>query len=251
VILLLACATPTALLVPDDACRLADFGDVALTCGGETVAWGEPLRVGGLAGEWDGLAFFAGASTVGGGGMSVGWRPGEIGAEVLEGEVAVAAGFRPEQGDAVDPTCDVVVTGLPEAWVPGGAWSPGDAVATDWSPDWPATCPLNPRAWATLRAELTCDGVPAVEIQLLAPDRYVVTLDAYGRPETTTAAWSDAFSATCDGAVVDEVGATLADERLETTLFTARRVDGVWAVESACAPCEGTWGIAVEGLPEP
>jgi hypothetical protein len=253
ILALLSCA-PSALLVPDDACRLSGFGapTVEVSCGGETttVTWDAPLRVGGLSGAWDGLSFFAGASTTGGGGLSVGWRPGELGVELLEGGLSAAAGFRPEQGDAADETCEeLVVTGLPEAWVSGGAWSPGDPVATDWAPDWPSTCALSPRAWATVRAELTCAGEPVAALQLLAPDRYVVTLDSLWRPVDASATWSEAFSATCEGEVVDDVTATLAGDRLETTLFTATREDGGWRVEEACAPCEGM-EIAIEGLPE-
>ncbi|MFZ5476517.1 MAG: hypothetical protein ACOZNI_07035 [Myxococcota bacterium] len=284
-ILLVAACRPPAVLVPADPCRVGgELGSLAadVTCeaAGRTVeatfSWDGPLRAGGLAGEWDGLSFFAAGTTEGGGGMSVGWRPGELGFEALEDDLAAGAGFRPEEGDVpdrpwveagecdVDGAGEVVLTGLPEAWAAGGTWTmrfdgggaAADEVASEWTPDLPGDCPLSARAWSSATARVSCAGETVAEVHLLAPARYLVTLDDFGRVAAVEAGWSEAFDASCAGEVAEAVTSELAGDAdalaLDTTLFAADRgADGVWRARSvACGACDVGWAVDVEGLPD-
>lgn len=285
---LIGCDAPAALY-PVDPCRLGESFDaiaVDVTCAaaGRTVearfAWDEGTRAGGVAGDaWDGLSFYATGTTVGGGTLSVGHRPGALGAYVHEGAVDLVAGFLPAGDDlpeaphvAVtdgDASCDaatgtgtVTLSGLPTTWVDGGVWEMGfDAGTFEVTPvstaasGWPAACPLDPRAWASVRISAACEGVERAAIQLLAPSAYTVELDALGQVSDVSATWTEAFAATCDGGALPDLDGSLrgddGDLRLYTPVLTVTRApDGAWSVaETACGTC-AAWEVTVEGLPD-
>ncbi|MFN7144278.1 MAG: hypothetical protein ACK4YP_10915, partial [Myxococcota bacterium] len=287
--ILAGCDAPAALY-PVDPCRLGEGFDgiaVDVTCAaaGRTVeasfTWDDDTRAGGARGEgWEGLSFYATGTTRAGGTLSVGHRPGALGVYVHEGATDLVAGFLPAGDDQPeaphlaltdgDAACDagtgtgtVTLSGLPAAWVEGGVWEMAfDAGTFDATPvaavaasGWPAACPLDPRAWASVRVSAACDGVERAAIQLLAPSAYSVELDALGQVAGVSATWSEAFSAACDGgALPDLVGSLRGDEgdlRLYTPVLTVTRAPGgAWTVaETACGACE-TWDVTVEGLPD-
>lgn len=272
---LLAACAPPASLWPTDACRvgetLAPTGEVRCGAGEPlTFAMAEVTAMGGDRGaDWVGLSWWARGPGLDGGEVSVGWRPGELGVSVAD---AVAVGFAPEGGatvvDAVDG-CDLAteggeasLAGLPAGWTDDGGWSatwPGPeaaAVTESWDAPWASTCALDPKAWSTVRLVSTCDDVPRAEVQLVAPDRWSVTLDALGQVATMDAAWSTSFDAACDGADAPAQGATLTGDGADTTFATpllsvARHGDGDWFVTSTtCGTC-ADWVVSVEGLPDP
>lgn len=286
----LGCA-PVATLYPTSPCRLtAEFAavsaDFSCASAGSTIEArfeGErPLRAGGRRGAgWEGLSFFATVATVDDALLSLGWRPGAVGVAGAREVVAVAAGFLPAGTDVDAPpwaelvdgaaTCDartgsgeVALTGLPEGWTADGAWhlsfadgaGEEDAVETAWSPEWPADCPLSPRAWATVRVAARCDGALVAEAQFLAPDAYTLGLDELGSVATADVAWGASFSARCGESIVQLAEASLAGDAgrlaFSSPILTASRApDADWRVDSTtCGACATEWEIEVEGLPD-
>jgi hypothetical protein len=291
ILLLLAVGCdPPATLYPTDPCRLGDAfanvsADLSCTSGGTTLTarfdWDADLRAGGGAGDWDGTSFYAAGSSLGGGTISVGYVPGGLGVYGREGDVSAVAGFLPagnerptapyvELADGTT-TCDastgsgsVTLRGLPTTWATDGDWgmdfdagvADADPVIVSWSPSWPATCPINPRAWATVRITARCEGDPRAEILFLAPEAYQVELGVVGQVDTVSATWSEAFAATCEGGATAGLGGSLQGDhgalRFSTPVLTATRAaGGAWALEStACGTCPAGWDVTVEGLPD-
>jgi hypothetical protein len=283
------CDTP-ATLYTVDPCRIGEAYaavavDVTCDAGGGPIdasfEWALDTRAGGTRGEdWDGLGFYATGTSVGGGTVSVGHRPGALGLYGVEGARSVVVGYLPAGDDlpvaphvvvtdGVD-SCDaatgvgtVRVTGLPPAWVEGGVWEmafdagevTADPVTAAWSPPWPADCPISPGAWATTSLEATCDGAVAARIQFLAPESYAVELDVLGRVASVSTTWTEAFSASCDGGELPTLAGSLQGEdgvlRLYTPVLTVTRAaDGAWVMEeSECGSCASGWTVTVDGLP--
>lgn len=288
-LLLAGCGTPAALY-PVDPCRVAPpFGEVSgsASCAAAgqalevTFDWAETTRVGGTQGDgWEGLSFYTTGTSADGGTISVGHRPGgTLGLYARSGASELVVGYLPAGSDTPEApyvaltdgvtTCDatgsgdVVLTGVPTAWVNGGEWGmtfdggveESDTVASDWEPPWPATCPLDPRAWATVRVTARCGATVGAEIQFLAPTSYTVELDALGGVGGVSATWGNAFAATCDGAEITTLDGSLQGEggvlRLYTPVLTVLRGEGGWSLEeTACGECEAGWEVEVEGLPE-
>lgn len=287
--MLAGCDAPAALY-PVDPCRLGEGFDaiaVDVTCAaaGHTVeaafTWDDDTRAGGATGDgWDGLSFYATGTTDGGGTLSVGHRPGALGAYVHEGAVDLVAGFLPAGDDLPEAphivitdgeaSCDgvtgagtVTLSGLPPAWVEGGVWEmdfdegsfDAPPVAEAAASGWPAACPLDPRAWASVRVSAVCEGVERAAIQLLAPSAYAVELDALGQVADVSATWTEAFSATCAGGALPDLDGSLQGDdghlRLYTPVLTVTRAPGgAWTVaETACGTC-AAWDVTVEGLPD-
>jgi hypothetical protein len=287
---ILGCDTPATLYVAD-ACRIGGSfasvaADVSCASGGRTLdarfVWGEEVGAGGSLGDtWDGLSFYATGRSTEDGTLAVGYLPDGLGVYGREGDVSAVAGYLPAGHERADApyvtvtdgtaTCDaatgtgsVHLSGLPEAWAEGGEWemdfADGEATADPflaaWSPAWPGTCPINPRAWATVRVAATCDGIARAEIQFLSPQGYQVELDALGLVVGVSATWASAASARCDGATLDTLDGSLqADSdgaRLYTPVLTVTREgSGEWALEdTACGECPSGWSVVVDGLPD-
>ena len=289
-VLLLAGCAPDATAWPVDPCRLgaaldAVRAEVTCSAAGRTftadLAWDDASRAGGVRGDgWAGLGFYGTGSTAAGGTLSLGHRPGEIGFYGLEDELEVVVGFLPANGEsAVAPyvtlsdgadRCDAVsgggsvrLSGLPEGWADDGVWEmtfdagsfEADPVVDTFVSPWPATCPLSPRAWASVRVSATCAGAERAAIQLQSPSGYALTLDPIGGVETVSATWTEAFYATCDGAALPNLDGSLQGEggalRLYTPVLTVGRdPGGAWSMEATnCGTC-AAWVVTVEGLPD-
>ncbi len=287
IVLLLGCDTPAALY-PVDPCRLGESFSAAtaeISCTGPagtvsaSAAWSDDTRAGGTRGEgWDGLSFYATGTTDSGGTLSLGRRPDGVGLYLLDGATDVRVGFLPASTesplapyvsatngsatcDALTGTGDVHLSGLPEAWAPGGTWDmsfdngsfEADPVSPTWSSPWPATCPIHPAAWAAVTITASCAGVELARLQLQAPASYGVELDTLGRVGTVSVTWSEAFSAQCGGADVTSSDGSLQSEdgvtRIYTPLLTVAGDGDSWDVESTtCGACDA-WVVTVEGLP--
>ncbi len=286
---LAGCDVP-ATAFPVDPCRVGDTfdavsADVRCAAAGTSVEasfeWGAATILGGVRGEgWDGLGFVATGATPAGGTLSLGHRSGALGFYARDTSSVVEVGFVPSVPEVPeaphvtltdgDTTCDaatgagsVTLAGLPEAWSEGGTWEmtfdggtfTADAVSDAWSAPWPATCPMSPSAWASVRVAAACDGVERATIQFLAPASYAVELDALGQAASVSATWTEAFSATCDGGAPGALDGSLQGEDGALQLYTpvlsaARDADGAWVLEeTACGACDA-WVVTVEGLPE-